>query len=81
MKDKRTKILLVSNYYPPEKGAAPNRIQTLAENLSLHNYAVTVICPLPNYPTGSVFKGYKRNKQNNYQSVDTVNKFAGKKST
>lgn len=60
MKDKRTKILLVSNYYPPEKGAAPNRIQTLAENLSLHNYAVTVICPLPNYPTGSVFKGYKR---------------------
>ncbi|MDT0555558.1 glycosyltransferase family 4 protein [Patiriisocius hiemis] len=59
MKDKKANILLVTNYYPPEKGAAPNRIQTLAENLSLQNYNVTVICPLPNYPTGSVFNGFK----------------------
>ncbi len=53
------KILIVSNYYPPEKGAAPNRIEQLALKLKENNYQVSVVCPLANYPQGKIFDAYK----------------------
>ena len=53
------KILIVSNYYPPEKGAAANRIEQLALKLQEHQYEVSVVCPLPNYPKGQIFPTYK----------------------
>lgn len=40
-------------------GAAPRRITSLAESLALNGYHVRVIVPLPNYPDGVIFKGYK----------------------
>ncbi|MFN3752806.1 glycosyltransferase family 4 protein [Flavobacterium sp.] len=52
-------ILIISNYYPPEKGAAANRIEQLALKLHQNNYNVTVICPLGNYPKGELFPEYK----------------------
>jgi len=52
-------ILIISNYFPPESGAAPNRIHTLATSLNRNNYNVTVICPLPNYPFGKIFDVHK----------------------
>ncbi|PWA06966.1 glycosyltransferase WbuB [Flavobacterium psychrotolerans] len=52
-------ILIISNYYPPEKGAAANRIEQLALKLHQNNYAVSVICPLANYPKGVLFPEYK----------------------
>jgi glycosyltransferase involved in cell wall biosynthesis len=54
-------ILIISNYYPPEKGAAANRIEQLALQLHRNKYAVTVVCPLANYPKGELFPEY-RNK-------------------
>ncbi|MDX1463025.1 MAG: glycosyltransferase family 4 protein [Marinirhabdus sp.] len=56
---KQPSILLVSNYFPPERGAAPNRIQVLAKALHQRGYTVEVVCPLPNYPTGRVFSEFK----------------------
>jgi glycosyltransferase involved in cell wall biosynthesis len=53
------KILIISNYYPPEKGAAANRIEQLALKLHQNNYKVTVLCPLGNYPKGELFPEYK----------------------
>ena len=52
-------ILIISNYYPPEKGAAANRIEQLALKLHQNNYKVTVVCPLGNYPEGRLFKEYQ----------------------
>ena len=52
-------ILIISNYYPPEKGAAANRIEQLALQLQQNNYVVSVVCPLGNYPKGELFPEYK----------------------
>jgi glycosyltransferase involved in cell wall biosynthesis len=52
-------ILIISNYFPPEKGAAANRIEQLALKLKQNNYIVSVVCPLGNYPKGELFPEYK----------------------
>lgn len=55
----KQEILIISNYYPPEKGAAANRIEQLALKLHQNNYLVSVVCPLANYPHGKLFDEYK----------------------
>jgi len=50
--------MIITSYFPPEIGAASNRIYHLAEGLK-EEYHVSVVTPLPNYPTGKIFKDYK----------------------
>lgn len=50
--------MIITSYFPPEIGAASNRIYHLAEGLK-NDYDVSVVTPLPNYPTGQIFKAYK----------------------
>jgi len=57
---KKKEILIITNYFPPEKGAASNRLFSLVNGLSKNEYDVKVVCPLPNYPQGELFDGYKR---------------------
>jgi len=52
------RLLIISNYFYPEIGAAPNRIYNLAEGLSKH-HDVEIIAPLPNYPHGKIAEDYK----------------------
>lgn len=51
-------ITLITNYYPPETGAASNRMAWLAESLVKAGFETKVLCPLPNYPTGKIFDEY-----------------------
>jgi len=56
---KNKEVLIVTNYFPPEKGAASNRLFSLVNGLSENEYNVKVVCPLPNYPQGKIFDGYR----------------------
>lgn len=51
-------LMIITSYFPPEIGAASNRIYHLAEGLK-NDYNVSVVTPLPNYPTGKIFNGYR----------------------
>ena len=53
------KVLLITQYYPPEMGAAPQRLSYLARSLAESGHTVTVLTALPNYPTGKIFDEYK----------------------
>ncbi|MHA7844359.1 MAG: glycosyltransferase family 4 protein [Winogradskyella sp.] len=66
-------IMIITSYFPPEIGAASNRIFHLAEGLQ-SDYNVTVVTPLPNYPTGKIFDAYKgklkvKSRENNINIV------------
>lgn len=68
-------ILIITSYFPPETGAASNRIFHLAEGLKAHSFKVSVLTPLPNYPTGKIFKEYKgKFKQISSEEGVTVNR-------
>ncbi len=52
-------VLIITSYFPPETGAASNRIFHLAEGLNANDFNVSVLTPLPNYPTGKIFEAYQ----------------------
>ena len=54
----KLKTVLLTQYYPPEMGAAPNRLSDLAKDLVNLGHSVTVLTAMPNYPTGRYYPGY-----------------------
>ena len=52
------RLLLLTQYFPPEIGAAQTRLFELGQELSDLGWEVEVLTALPNYPTGRVFEGY-----------------------
>ncbi|MBJ95826.1 MAG: hypothetical protein CMP23_15295 [Rickettsiales bacterium] len=52
------KVLLVSQYYPPETGGPPNRALSLARGLALRGHEVTVVAEKPSHPEGVIYPGY-----------------------
>src|SRR5207302_10602399 len=53
------KILLVSQYFPPESAAGGIRAAELAENWAIAGHDVTVLTGFPNYPDGIVAEEYR----------------------
>ena len=51
------KILIVSQYYPPELALIPS---VLAERLADLGHSVKVLTGFPNYPEGKLYAGYKQ---------------------
>ena len=54
------KFVLLTQYFPPEIGGAPTRLQCIAQELSRLGHDVEVVTALPNYPRGKFFPGYER---------------------
>ena len=53
------RILILTQYYPPETGAAQNRLCDLAQRLAAAGHDVSVLTALPSYPTGRIFPEYR----------------------
>ncbi len=53
------RFLILTQYYPPEVGAAQIRLAALASHLVALGHTVEVVTTLPNHPTGRVFAGYR----------------------
>jgi glycosyltransferase involved in cell wall biosynthesis len=52
------RILIHSQYFPPEIGAPQSRLSELAIELEKMGFCVSVLTAFPNYPTGKIFPGY-----------------------
>jgi glycosyltransferase involved in cell wall biosynthesis len=55
---RRLRVILVSQYFPPEIGATQLRMQSFAEHLADQGHDVTVICEFPNHPHGRIPSAY-----------------------
>lgn len=68
------RILFITPYFPPEKGAAQTRIGETALKLVRRGHEVTVLTTLPNYPKGFVFPGYERGqrREENWNGVRVI---------
>jgi glycosyltransferase involved in cell wall biosynthesis len=53
------RIVLVSQYFPPEVGATQSRMQSFAEYLAERGHRVTVIAEFPNHPQGVMPPEYR----------------------
>lgn len=53
------RVLVVTQYFPPETGGPQNRLASLVEGLSREGHDVTVLTAKPSYPQGVVFDGYE----------------------
>ncbi len=52
-------IVIVTQYFPPEIGAAATRWGEYSRILTDMGHKVTVLCEMPNYPAGVYYKGYR----------------------
>lgn len=67
-------ILFITQYFPPEIGAAPERAYEFAHYFKKKGYQVQIITGFPNHPTGVVHKGYKRKliSKEIYEGIDIL---------
>ncbi|PJF26321.1 MAG: hypothetical protein CUN53_08310, partial [Phototrophicales bacterium] len=65
-------IWIVTQYFPPEIGAAAVRLGRLARLLSADGHRVTVLTGMPNYPAGVIADGYRGKllARENWHGVD-----------
>lgn len=54
------RVLFITQYYPPETGAAPLRAFHFAKNLAALGHTVTVVTGMPNHPSGVKLPAYRR---------------------
>lgn len=53
------RVLFISHYYPPEIGAASNRIGYFARYLAKNDHEVSVLTNSPSYPENKIYEGYE----------------------
>jgi glycosyltransferase involved in cell wall biosynthesis len=65
------RLLLVTQYYPPEIGAPQNRLHELAVRLKAYGVEIEVLTALPNYPKMQIQEGYENGK-NREEQIDGI---------
>jgi len=65
------KLLIVSQYFPPEVGAPQARLAAMGQELLQAGHSVEVVTSLPNYPLGKIFPEYRGRiyKQDQYPEM------------
>jgi len=63
------KLLILTQYFPPEVGAPQNRLYELALRLKAAGVHVTVLTAMPNYPQMKIYSGYE-NKTYMYEDMN-----------
>lgn len=53
------KLLILTQYFPPEVGAPQNRLFELALRLKSVGVEITVLTAMPNYPQMKIYQGYE----------------------
>lgn len=62
------KLVILTQYFPPEMGAPQSRLYETAQGLMALGWDVRVIAAMPNYPTGNIFEEYK----DRFKSKDNI---------
>lgn len=52
------KLIILTQYFPPETGAPQNRLFELAVRMMQQGIDVTILTAMPNYPTMKIHQGY-----------------------
>ncbi|MCH2223922.1 MAG: glycosyltransferase family 4 protein [Crocinitomicaceae bacterium] len=71
------KLLILTQYYPPEIGAPQNRLHELAVRLKKEGVDVQVLTAMPNYPKMEIFEKYKKGKVKQ-EEIDGIPVFRSK---
>lgn len=53
-------VLYICQYFPPEMGAPAARAYEFSRRWVAAGHRVTVLCGVPNHPTGELYPGYRR---------------------
>ena len=53
------KVLIISQFFPPEMGAAASRIHGLSKWLQTEGVEIQVLTAMPNYPKGRIYDAYR----------------------
>ena len=65
------KLLILTQYFPPEVGAPQNRIFELAIRLKKMGVDVSVLTAMPNYPQMKIYDGYE-DKDYMYEEIEGI---------
>ncbi len=65
------KLLILTQYFPPEVGAPQNRLFELAVRLKKIGVDVTVLTAMPNYPQMKIYDGYE-GKDYFYEEIEGI---------
>jgi len=71
------RLLILTQYYPPEIGAPQNRLHELAVRLKAAGVDVEVLTAMPNYPKMEVFEEYRGGKIKE-EEIDGINVYRAK---
>lgn len=65
------KLLILTQYFPPEVGAPQNRLFELAVRLKKLGVDVSVLTAMPNYPQMKIYEGYE-GKNYMYEEIEGI---------